>query len=254
MKNRYLLLTIVPFFLLAACNETSPTKIMDSDTNGMEKEEGAMMDESQMQGVVMLDGKMMTIWSTDETAEDDRERDEENQDAPLWNGNETAMMKNEVRLQNEATVMMDGTMKMANGQTVQLQEGDAVMMDGSVKKMGTAMMKKEEGAMMKAGEYKDATATNLSASVLTDGKTKVLFFHAAWCPTCKAANQTLTSWYKDGAEFLNVYKINYDNEKQLKQKYSVTYQHTFVKIDGEGNVIQSVQGPSDEELKDLLSE
>ena len=201
----------------------------------------------------MLNGKMMTIWDNDEAAEGDKERDEQNQDAPLWNGNETAMMEKDVQLKNGATVMMDGSVKMADGKTIQLHDGDAMMMDGSMKKSEEgAMMKKEGESMMKAGAYKDATAANLQTSILTDGTTKVLFFHASWCPICKAANQTLTSWYSDGKGLLTLYKVNYDNEKALKAKYGVTYQHTFVKIDGKGNLIKSITGPSDDVLKDLL--
>ena len=56
----------------------------------------------------------------------------------------------------------------------------------------------------------------------------------------------------DGNALLTTYKIDYDNEKILKQKYGVTYQHTFVKIGGQGNIIKSITGPSDDELKDLL--
>lgn len=122
--------------------------------------------------------------------------------------------------------------------------------EGTMVKSSDAMEK--ENTMTKAGEYKDFTASNLPASILADGKTKVLFFHASWCPSCKRANQTLTSWYTDGEGMLTVYKINYDEEKPLKQKYSVTYQHTFVKVDGRGDFITLVTGPSDDELKALL--
>ena len=252
MKKYVLALSILPLLLAACTAVNTPTNNPGTEKNT--SSEGAMMkEESHMKGVVMLNGKMMTIWDNNEMAEGDKERDEQNQDAALWNGNETAMMDKETELKNGATVMMDGSVKMADGKTVQLHDGDAMMMDGSMKKSDKgATMKKEGEAMMKPGAYKDATAALLSASVLTDGTTKVLFFHASWCPICKAANQTLTSWYSDGKGLLTVYKIDYDKEKMLKQKYGVTYQHTFVKIDGKGNVIKSITGPSDDDLKDLL--
>ena len=49
-----------------------------------------------------------------------------------------------------------------------------------------------------------------------------------------------------------MYKVNYDTETSLKSRYGVTYQHTFVLIDGEGNAIQKLQTPSDAELKALI--
>ena len=252
MKKNVLALSILSLLLAACTAVNTPTNNPEAGKNT--SSEGAMMkDESHMKGVVMLDGKMMTIWDNNEMVDGDKEQDEQNQDAALWNGNETAMMEKDVQLKNGTTVMMNGSVKMADGKTIQLHDGDAMMMDGSTKKSDEgAMMKKEGEAMMKAGEYKDATAALLSASVLTDGTTKVLFFHASWCPICKSANQTLATWYSDGKGLLTVYKIDYDNEKMLKQKYGVTYQHTFVKINGNGNVIKSVTGPSDDVLKDLL--
>ncbi len=140
----------------------------------------------------------------------------------------------------------------SSASSVAMEQDDAMMKqeDGMMKKNEDTMMKKDEA--MSVGAYTDATSANLSSSVLADGNTKVLFFHASWCPTCKIADTTLTSWYVNGEGMLTVYKINYDNEAALKQKYGVTYQHTFVKVDGEGNMIEKKQGPSDDVLKTLL--
>lgn len=153
-----------------------------------------------------------------------------------------------MRWEEKAKMMKDQGMMERPG-TMMKKDGEAMMKSGDAMKKDS-MMKEE--AMMKAGEYKDHTGLALPVSVLADGKTKVLFFHASWCPSCKAANQTLTSWYADGKGMLTVYKINYDTEKSLEQKYGVTYQHTFVKIDGQGKLIKLLQSPSDEDLKNFL--
>lgn len=134
------------------------------------------------------------------------------------------------------------------------------MMDKGTETMDKAMEKAEgimdetNDAMMKkeAGMYKDNTASLLADTVVMDGTTKVLFFHASWCPTCKAADSTLVSMYADEAGKLTTYKINYDTEKALAKKYGVTYQHTFVKVDGKGNMIEKIQGPSNDQLETLL--
>jgi thiol-disulfide isomerase/thioredoxin len=89
-------------------------------------------------------------------------------------------------------------------------------------------------------------------SVLTDGETKVLFFHAAWCPVCRAADADLQEWFAQNLPTLNVYKVDYDTSADLKAKYGVTYQHTFVLVDGQGNALKTIQGPSDAALKELI--
>lgn len=137
------------------------------------------------------------------------------------------------------------------------EKEDAMMDENQIKKDEGAMMKKEESmekeeAMMAVGAYTDHASNNLPASILADGNTKVLFFHAAWCPTCRNAEAELMQWYADQGFPLTVYKINYDNETDLKSRYGVTYQHTFVKVDGQGNLIQKIQGPTDEQLMTLL--
>jgi len=131
------------------------------------------------------------------------------------------------------------------------------MMEKSAEKMealekNDAMMQKDEAMMKKAGAYVDSTSSLLTDATLMDGTTKVLFFHASWCPACKAGDTTLTSWYANGGETLTTYKINYDTEKALAQKYGVSSQHTFVKVDGEGKMIEKIQGPSNEKLEMFL--
>ena len=68
----------------------------------------------------------------------------------------------------------------------------------------------------------------------------VLFFHAPWCPTCKEADQNFNSTATpDG---LTLLKTDYDSSTDLKRKYGVTYQHTFVQVDKDGNLIKKWSG------------
>lgn len=64
------------------------------------------------------------------------------------------------------------------------------------------------------------------------GTSVVLFFHAPWCPDCKATDASLTT---DGVpDGLTVVKVDYDSMTDLKQKYGITQQHTFVAVDADG--------------------
>lgn len=91
-----------------------------------------------------------------------------------------------------------------------------------------------------------------SESVLSDGQPKVLFFHAAWCPECKHANTELEEIFSNEHPMLSVYKIDYDTSLELRSQYGVTHQHTFVLVDGQGNAIRTIQGPTDAQLEALV--
>ena len=75
------------------------------------------------------------------------------------------------------------------------------------------------------------------------GSKVVLFFHASWCPTCQATETALkSSGVPDG---LTVVKVDYDAATELKQKYGITQQHTFVQIDGAGMSVKKWTGTKD---------
>ena len=68
----------------------------------------------------------------------------------------------------------------------------------------------------------------------------VLFFHAPYCGSCEATHQDFIS--TDFPENLQVKKVDFDTELDLKQKYDVVAQHTFVSVDTEGNQIRKWVG------------
>lgn len=83
---------------------------------------------------------------------------------------------------------------------------------------------------------------------------QVIFFHAKWCPTCKAANEAFQERYGDIPSDVVILKADYDTEKELKQKYGITYQHTFVQIDNEGNELAKWNGGDIENLLNNLQD
>ncbi len=72
------------------------------------------------------------------------------------------------------------------------------------------------------------------AMMLAKEKTVVYFFAASWCPTCKAAYKNIKTDYKMVPADTVIIVVNYDTENQLKNKYGVTHQHTYVTIDSKG--------------------
>ena len=70
----------------------------------------------------------------------------------------------------------------------------------------------------------------------------VLFFAADWCPTCQEATKNLEADPAAIPAGLAIVRVDYDNSDELKQKYGVTVQHTFVQVDPEGNEVAKWSG------------
>jgi len=110
-----------------------------------------------------------------------------------------------------------------------------------VKPEGAAMEKPPEGAMMvKSGSY-EAYSPEKIALASAKGNV-VLNFSAAWCPTCRALEANINANLASIPSNLTILKVDYDNSTDLKKKYGVTYQHTLVQVDKDGNLIKKWMG------------
>lgn len=113
-----------------------------------------------------------------------------------------------------------------------------------------------ESAKLKQEPEQVALSSHVYAAfapaMLTDGVPKVLFFHAAWCPKCVQQDKVLADWYPSEDFAYSVHKVDYDSSAELKQRYGVVQQHTYVMVDGQGNKLKSVNFPTDEALKTWL--
>jgi thioredoxin 1 len=75
------------------------------------------------------------------------------------------------------------------------------------------------------------------------GSAVVYFFHAGWCPSCRATESALgESGVPDG---LTVVKVDFDAATELRQRYGVTQQHTFVQVDDNGSELARWTGSAD---------
>jgi len=89
------------------------------------------------------------------------------------------------------------------------------------------------------GVYEDYSPEKLALA--NDGKV-VLFFHAPWCPTCRGLDKDISKNLSSIPPNIAILKTNYDDETALKQKYGVTYQHTMIQVDADGNMIARWSG------------
>lgn len=109
-----------------------------------------------------------------------------------------------------------------------------VSSDSSTKqKIDTPSTKANNETIPAKGAYVDYSEQTLKN---TDG-TKLLFFHASWCPQCRSIEASINEGgIPDG---VTVFKVDYDSHQDLRQKYGVTIQTTFVKVDNNGDKIDS---------------
>ena len=91
-----------------------------------------------------------------------------------------------------------------------------------------------------------------SASANTSG-TKLLFFHAPWCPQCRALDESINKG--PIPDNVTIFKVDYDSNQELRKKYGVTLQTTIVKIDDQGNLVKkyvAYEQPTIEAVKNNL--
>lgn len=97
-----------------------------------------------------------------------------------------------------------------------------------------------------ATETEQGVYTAYSAEAIADvkamNKPYVLFFHASWCPPCRAVDADLKAGLADMPANTLVFKVDYDSETELKQQYEVRTQHTAVFIDSNGEMVDSITG------------
>lgn len=111
--------------------------------------------------------------------------------------------------------------------------------DAMTKKDETSIMDKGD-TLIKVGSYEVYTPEKVALASTTHDV--VLFFRASWCPSCRAVDADIKANLSKIPRSLSVLDVNYDNSTALKQKYGVTYQHTFVQVDTEGNLIKKWSG------------
>ncbi len=82
---------------------------------------------------------------------------------------------------------------------------------------------------------------------------RILFFHAPWCPTCRATHLELSENSSRIPEDVVIFQTDYDSEDELKRKHNITYQHTFVQVDSEGNEVAQWNGGGLDQILENLN-
>lgn len=85
--------------------------------------------------------------------------------------------------------------------------------------------------------YLDYSEADFANAVENDGKAVLFFAALAWCPSCQAADKDITSNFNQIPKDVTILKVDYDTAKEMKNKYGITMQDTFVQVDENGEEI-----------------
>lgn len=70
-----------------------------------------------------------------------------------------------------------------------------------------------------------------------NSKRVVYFFHASWCPTCRALENDIRNNIGSIPSDVIIVKTDFDTQLELRKKYGVTVQHTLVQIKDGGEMV-----------------
>lgn len=124
-----------------------------------------------------------------------------------------------------------------NATTNQLQNQQTTIDEDSETEMSDT--EPESIAEVKPGRFEEYKESKLSESGYSE---TIIFFYAPWCPECRAFEMAIDEQgVPDGIQIL---QLDYDSSDELKAKYGVTLQTTFVKVDKDGELISKWVGYS----------
>ncbi len=85
------------------------------------------------------------------------------------------------------------------------------------------------------GQYLDYQGSDQLAQLA--GQDRWLNFHASWCPQCRRLDQDINANPDQIPSGVVILKVDFDDNKDLKQQYGVTQQTTIVRIDADGREV-----------------
>lgn len=105
---------------------------------------------------------------------------------------------------------------------------------------GPESAERASGAEGTAGTYQDYDAEKVAQS---DAEHIFLFFHATWCPSCRALDADIVANAETIPTDVEIYKVDYDTATDLKRQYGVTTQHSIIAITATGEAISDINHP-----------
>jgi len=128
----------------------------------------------------------------------------------------------------------------------------AQSMAGQSKPMGhMGKMNAPMNKMDAMNDFKPFTKEAFNAAA-AEGKTTLVFFHAPWCPVCKAQEPKIQAHLNGDAKQVVAFKVDYDTNKALRQEMNVTKQSTLILYQGTKEVARLSYKSDDASIDELF--
>lgn len=116
-----------------------------------------------------------------------------------------------------------------------VEESDKVVRSDEVVESEDSTEKVEPGSYITLAAYESAKDEYRDSDL-------VLFFNANWCSTCKIARDNIQAALQSIPSDLTIVLVDFDTETDLRKKYGVVIQHTFVQVNAFGKELAKWSG------------
>ena len=106
--------------------------------------------------------------------------------------------------------------------------------------------------MGQMNDFKPYTAEAVKAA-MAEGKITLLFFHAPWCPVCKAQEPKVKAHLNGQHKNVVAFKVDYDSNMALRKDLKVDKQSTLILYQGMKEVARLSYKSDDQSIAEFFS-
>ena len=106
--------------------------------------------------------------------------------------------------------------------------------------------------MGQMNDFKPYTAEAVNAA-MGEGKTTLLFFHAPWCPVCRAQEPKVKAHLNGAHKNVVAFKVDYDSNMALRKELKVDKQSTLILYQGMKEVARLSYKSDDASIAEFFS-